>query len=57
MHDRKQYNHIAELEACIYQLERSFLLLYKGGTEQSECALNTDQEVWTAKSSHFYLQM
>ncbi len=30
----------AELEAGISQPERSFLLIYKGGTEQSECALN-----------------
>lgn len=29
-----------ELESGISGLERSFLLLYKGGTQQSECALN-----------------
>jgi len=30
----------SELERLVSQAERSFLLLYKGGSEQSECALN-----------------
>lgn len=30
----------SELERLIFNAERSFLLLYKGGSEQSECALN-----------------
>ncbi len=35
----------SELEAGISSLERSFLLLYKGGTEQSECALGRIKEL------------
>lgn len=30
----------SELNSLVSQTERSFLLLYKGGTEQSDCALN-----------------
>ncbi|MEN8226566.1 MAG: glutaredoxin domain-containing protein [Bacteroidota bacterium] len=35
-----QVKSYSELEAGISSLEKSFLLLYKGGTEQSECALD-----------------
>lgn len=34
-----------ELEEEVSTLEKSFLLLYKGGTEQSECALNLLNEL------------
>ena len=37
---RKAIKSFAELDEGISLSERSYLLLYKGGTEQSECALN-----------------
>ena len=44
-----------ELEAEISSAERSFLLLYKSGTEQSDCALDRISSKSTAETFPLYI--
>ena len=41
----KQINSLKELDVEVSSLEKSFLLLYKGGTDQSDCAFNQLNEL------------
>lgn len=43
-----------ELESGISLKERTFLLLYKSGTDQSECALNRLEKISNEDSAHLF---